>query len=114
MNHFIRLFTVGLVLLSLVASSVTMAVARGQGHHEMVICSGYGMVTITLDADGNPVDAVQPCPDCLINLHVTLPETVHVSASWALAGQVEPLGCAVFNAPSCLLAPKSRGPPLPV
>lgn len=91
-----------------------MAVARGQSHHEMVICSGYGMVTITLDADGNPVDAVQPCPDCLITLHATLPETAHVSATWALAGQIAPRWSTTFHAPSCLLAPQARGPPLPV
>lgn len=51
-------------------TSVTMAVARGQatGGMSMVICSGYGVVTITVDEHGNPAGPVHPCPDCLSGL----------------------------------------------
>lgn len=39
----------------------------------MVICTGYGLVLITLDADGNEVEQSLPCPDCLLSLSLTPP-----------------------------------------
>lgn len=62
----------GLVLAVVLGmSSVTMAVARGHAAApgtEMVICTGYGLVTVTLDAEGNPTGPVHPCPDCVMGL----------------------------------------------
>lgn len=57
--------------LALVLSSWTMAVARGHAAapgSQMVICTGYGLVTVTLDAEGNPTGPVLPCPDCVVTL----------------------------------------------
>lgn len=59
-----------LLALVLAITSVTMAVARGHaaaaaGGTEMVICTGYGLVKVTLDAEGNPTGPVHPCPDCV-------------------------------------------------
>lgn len=62
-----------ILLLSLVLAlaSVTMAVARGQMRAgqgaglTVVICSGYGITSIQVDAQGNPVGPVHPCPECL-------------------------------------------------
>ena len=59
------------LLLSLVlaTTSVTSAVTHSemQGGTEMVICadSVSGSETITLDALGNPIPRMHPCPDCL-------------------------------------------------
>jgi hypothetical protein len=59
------------LLLSLVlaTTSVTSAVMHSemQGGTEMVICadSVSGSETITLDALGNPIPRMHPCPDCL-------------------------------------------------
>ena len=52
----------------LAVSSIGFAQARHQaaGQHSMVICTGYGLVTITLDADGTPVTQALPCPDILV------------------------------------------------
>lgn len=64
-------FAVSLLLaLVLGASSVTMAVARGQTQAagEVVICSGYGLTTITVDAAGNPAGTVHICPDMALAL----------------------------------------------
>ena len=58
----------GLLLAVMLAlSSVTIAVARGQVAvgGTIVICSGYGLVSVALDADGNPVGPLHPCPECL-------------------------------------------------
>ena len=55
------------LVLMLALSSVTMAVARGQVSvgGTIVICSGYGVVLVALDADGKPVGPLHPCPECL-------------------------------------------------
>lgn len=69
----IRLRSIAGLLLALVLglTSGTMAVARGHAAapgEAMVICTGYGLVTVTLDADGNPTGPVLPCPDCVAAL----------------------------------------------
>ncbi|SMX32013.1 hypothetical protein [Actibacterium lipolyticum] len=54
-----------LLALTLSLASVTLASARGQApvSGEIVICSGLGLQTITIDADGNPVGSPHICPD---------------------------------------------------
>lgn len=67
MKTLARLFlTIALVLI-LGLGAIASAQARHQaaGQHSIVICTGYGLVTITLDADGNPVKRILPCPDCV-------------------------------------------------
>jgi hypothetical protein len=80
---------IGMVLV-LATGSVTMAMARHQAHAvagQIVICSGYGFVTISVDAEGNPTGPMLPCPDCVpavtaagdgaVQPLVVAPETVH-------------------------------------
>ena len=57
---------IGLVLV-LVTGSVAMTTARHQLQTvgEVVICSGYGLTTITLDTEGNPTGPRILCPDCV-------------------------------------------------
>jgi hypothetical protein len=106
--------------LALVAGSVTMAVARSQsaafdGSRTIVICTGYGVTTITLDADGNPTGPVHPCPDCLAGLAACivpgltlLPAPVGGTSAVVLPRQTRPAPL------SPLLLPPARGPPVPV
>jgi len=49
-------------------SSIGHASARNQAHgaQTLVICTGYGLVRIIMDADGNPVEQTLPCPDCVV------------------------------------------------
>ena len=73
MNRSRSLAAVSLAIV-LALTSLTMAVARGQMHMQtaggltLVICAGAGPVTVTLDADGNPVGPVHVCPDCALAL----------------------------------------------
>lgn len=61
--------------MSLVTASVSTASARGAmaGTRDMVICTGHGMVTLTLRADGTPVHPRETCPDCTLTLIAPLP-----------------------------------------
>lgn len=63
-----------LLALSLGATSLTMAVARGQARvaGEIVICTGYGMTTLAVDAAGTPIGRLHICPDMALALLVTL------------------------------------------
>lgn len=106
------------LFLSLILSmtSVTMAVARAQAPvaGEITICSGYGIVTISVDAEGNPTGPVHPCPDCLAGLVLApAPDAPAVqrpdlrSVRHVPLPVVIPVGLWVPNA-------KSRGPPLSI
>ena len=48
-------------------SSVSFVKARhlAAGAQSIVICTGYGLVQVTVDSDGNPVKTTVPCPDCM-------------------------------------------------
>ena len=64
----LRSLALTLLALAVMASSVTMVQARHQARAvgEVVLCTGYGMVSIEVDAEGNPVGPMLPCPDCII------------------------------------------------
>jgi hypothetical protein len=101
--------------LALALASVTMATARAQSASvagEITICSGYGVVSVAVDADGNPVGPVHPCPDCLAGLHLAMLPTAPATAlppqrSVRLA---QPRAGAQHT--QTVLQPKSRGPPV--
>ena len=107
------------VVLSVVLAlgTATMAVARGQaagGGDSVVICSGYGVVTITLDANGNPTGPVHPCPDCLAGLGLALlTDAPHVPRPSSLARLLVWAPDVAWQGHD-RRAPKARGPPFPV
>lgn len=108
---------VGLILV-LVSGSVSMAGARmlARGADTLVICTGYGLVTITLDADGNPVESAPvPCPDALPAMAALTGATPPLPAP---PGAVTPLRHALRAAVAPVLpapAPRpARAPPVPV
>ena len=99
--------------LVLAASSVTMAVARGQTRvaGEVVICSGYGLTTISVDAAGRPVDSVHICPDMVLAMFAA-PEAAPL-VLLAPQGRVSDL---ILNEPAALVSlawveSRARGPP---
>jgi len=109
-----RLPLLPLLLSALFAlTSVTMAAARGhvmQGN-AVVICSGYGVVTILVDAKGEPVGTVHPCPDC--TLHLVLAGAPPAPMSLRPATRAEPLRAPARHLPAARarLSPTARGPP---
>lgn len=62
----LRSFALTLLVLAMMAASVVMAQARHQARAvvEVVLCTGHGMASIEVDADGNPVGPMLPCPEC--------------------------------------------------
>ena len=83
----IRILTLTLALLVAVTSQ-QMAVARSlmmDAQGQVVLCTGQGVMTVTLDRSGEPMDPVQICPDCALTLMVALaapdlpePQLIHM------------------------------------
>ncbi|MDN5786705.1 hypothetical protein [Pseudorhodobacter sp.] len=118
MKHLLRPFCLLLLCLSLAAGSAAMAVARAQavalsrGGTTVVICSGYGLMTITLDADGKPVGPVHPCPKCLAGLAgYILPSMVLPLPLVRPARRVEMDARAALLRRIAVLSPCARDPP---
>lgn len=108
-----------LLALLLIVSSITMAVARGQmaSGSEMVICSGFGEISVTLDADGNPVTSVPqstayPCPDCLCGLTAALRADPPAIMRLAITGRPQKIAASRAAVSQDLLPAQARGPPL--
>jgi hypothetical protein len=119
MSQIFRLASLTLLCLALVVGSMSMAVARGQSvaaaqaGSTIEICSGYGVTTITLDAQGNPVGPVHLCPDCLAGLAAYLPPNLPPLAAWASTTRRATLaGDHVAVRAAGVLVTRARGPPL--
>ncbi|MFN4158100.1 MAG: DUF2946 family protein [Gemmobacter sp.] len=105
-----------LILAALMAlASQTMAVVRAQSAQSgitMVICSGYGLVTVTLDENGNPSGPVHPCPDCIAAVAaiaqppVALPERPVTGARDLSPLRVQPAPSSPWR------SARARAPPL--
>ena len=103
-----------LLALSVALTAGMVGAARGQAQvaGQMVICSGQGVVTITVDAEGNPTGPVHVCPDCVLSFlaaaeaaplaDLTVPGWSF--ADWAPAPHAHRSGGPV-------VAPMARGPP---
>lgn len=96
-------------------TSAQMAVARGNAMMagQIVICNGYGLKVINVDADNQPIGPVHYCPDCALSFMdlVTpgLPDVCdpsRVSAARFAAIHAHP------HQPDCHLAVPARGPPV--
>ena len=103
-----------LLALCLVVTAESMALARGQATAagEIVICTGAGLVTVAVDAEGDPVAPAHICPDCALSLIAAPPGA---PAALAPAARLLPLRFAAAPAPDAA-APRhspvsARDPP---
>lgn len=113
-HHVMSLIAVALIALSGAAS-------LAGSHHmqagvEMVICADGALQTVTIGADGQPIQPQSGkcphCPSCLPTPVATLANAVSVQAfakRWTMALVVVP-GAKI--APLHWMAPIARGPPL--
>ncbi len=106
-----------LLVLTLVVSSVTMATARHQPRAvgEMVLCTGRGMVTVDVDAQGRPTGPILPCPDCVIVLNA-LPggQTTLPAPTSRLIATIHTLRDHATPTLRARLLHRSRAPPVAV
>ncbi len=112
----LRLINALFLSLTLVLTSYCMAVARGQSPDigtDMVICTGVGMVTITIGPDGEPVETTHICPDAMtIFAAITTAHDIPAQPTtmqWRIS-----LPDTALTQPQETLSPSARGPPLDV
>ncbi|MEM1430840.1 MAG: hypothetical protein AAGG09_15400 [Pseudomonadota bacterium] len=98
----------------LLVSAVGAGVARGYlpQAHAITICSGHGVVTILVDADGETVEQRVLCPDCIFKLLTALPPWAAEGWHLALPAAISQLsnGLGIARLPATWL-PEARGPP---
>lgn len=108
-----RLITGWLLALVLALTSVTASVSRAQaaGSTDVVICSGYGVVTVSADENGNPTGPIHDCPFCLAAMGAALlsdpPVLDRPLSRGERLGRPSDVAGRVRPAP----APLARGPP---
>ncbi len=104
----------GLILAALLAfTSQSMAVARGMpdAAGQIILCTGQGIVTVSVDEHGQPVERPHICPDCAMSLFAALAEAPRLPVR--PLGRVEklvPLRVALA-ASWREIEPAARGPP---
>lgn len=98
----------------LAATSLSMAVARGQTRvaGEIVICTGYGLSTIEVDENGNPTGPAHICPDMVLGLMAALGASAPVLMR--PEGRAQVLDTAEPSTGTSRAVPqaRARGPPL--
>lgn len=109
----LRPVLIGLMAMILAVTSLTMAVARGQTRvaGEIVICTGYGITTISVDETGTPVGPVHICPDMVLGLMAAL--ELQAPALLRPEGGVTQLVATetAIPAPQSEPRPRARDPP---
>jgi len=113
----IRFITLTLALLIAVTSQ-QMAMARGvmvDTFGQVVLCTGQGVITVTLDADGNIVEDTGEiahfCPDCALTL-ADMPAAPQMGEATFV--HIQTLRQAAVLIPQTVIVPSevhARGPP---
>lgn len=116
MMPILRLFFSFALALSVGLGSLTQAVARhqAQGAETLVICTGYGLVQVTIDADGNKVEQTLPCPDCLLSALALLPAQDRPAHPATVMARLQPGPSSRLPTFERGFWPRSRAPPVPV
>ena len=120
MKHALRLLLVLTITLGILAprtSAIAMELMPGQ-FQTIVICSGYKMQTIVIDADGAPVEiADSEAHKCVFKdavVALAAPETP-VWQTLSATNLHDAARADLVAAPlAAVLPPPSQGPPLPV
>ena len=119
MKAILSLFGVLSLCISVALFGVAANAGSGMayGTVEMVICSGAGTVTITLDANGAPVPADAPmaaccdCQFCNTTCDFDLHTAFHAAATSDRFTKVTVLAQHQMPAPLMIARPQARGPP---
>ena len=104
------------VALALVLTSVQTAVARGQPAPKgmMVICAGATVVTVFVDADGQPVERRHLCPEGAFALFMFDPGSAVFQPPQVAWSAVVFSTRAAGKQGAVRLAAQARGPPVSV
>jgi len=108
----LRLFSALFLALTLAVTSVGFAAARAHAPatHAMEICTGFSMVTVWVDENGDPVEQRHICPDAvsfLADADTTVTAQVFEPTLLGVLSPVPLHGAETREE----LSPSARGPP---
>lgn len=109
----IRVLTLSLALLIAVTSQ-QMAVARGLTHDaagQVVLCTGQGVVTVTLDRNGDPIGTFHICPDCAVAISTAPLPPVVADAAFVHIHTLAQTPVVALHSPTIHRSFQPRGPP---
>lgn len=100
----------------LVVTSSSMAVARGAvgPSGQMVLCTGGGVVTVFVDADGEPTGPPHYCPDCALSLLMAVASPDVMPHHAESESRLQPVRAGLQSCELMLPACVARGPPVAV
>lgn len=113
-SHLMTRFLTFTLALLIAVTSQQMAMARGtmkDAAGQVVLCTGHGVQTITIDRNGDPIDVVHICPDCALTFAAAIdaPATVETPVThMQTLGQTPVRDLQIALIPT---AAHARGPP---
>jgi hypothetical protein len=113
-NMLLRSLIITLFSAVLALTSVTLAVAQHgtAGGRSLVLCTDAGERLVTLDAQGNPVPMLHPCPDCVAAMTPQdVPADMALPQPPLTAQMQAALTYAAAETGRAVQAPRARGPP---
>jgi hypothetical protein len=110
---FLRRLIASTLVLSLLATSGAMAVARGSSDVGtlMVICTGQTYTVMEIGADGTPIERAHICPDCTLSLIVSVGAPAMLPKPQVLARILSATAPAQTDPRTPFLRTHARGPP---
>ncbi len=112
-----RSLTAILLSLLIIVTSGSLAIARGQpdAAGQIVLCTGYGPQTVSVDQNGQPIAPAHMCPDCALSyFDATHGFSNLVPGFVYLSGQFIGQCYRVFPREHLVFSPQARGPPAKV
>jgi hypothetical protein len=104
------------LILAMAVMGFAAATARGQstaGGQVLVLCSGGGLVQVTLDADGKPTGDTHICPDLAFSLLAALEVSPpDVARPVAAISELPRVAVGVRRHGIAPVAERARGPPV--
>lgn len=116
MVRFTRLLAFALAF-AVAVTSQQMAMARGMttdAAGQVILCTGQGVVTVTLDAEGNPMGPVHICPDCALSFLDAAGAPATVAAPVVHMQKLAQTYVSALQSPIVHSDVNVRGPPLSV
>ncbi|MFZ1469935.1 MAG: hypothetical protein WAT09_13310 [Paracoccaceae bacterium] len=99
------------VAVAVVSVHTAVSQARALGGQSVQICAGADVISVTLDASGQPVQRPYSCPDCVMAGLATLVTPTRAQPPLRTVRMLAPVAPAMPVATVATPQPMARGPP---
>jgi hypothetical protein len=105
-------FTLALLI---AVTSQQMAMARGMARDasgQVILCTSQGVISVTLDAQGEPIGVVHICPDCALTLMMFADAPIAAESAVIYIQTLAQTPVTALQIPHIPTGAQARGPPL--